>query len=472
MRKFIKRYKVWLICLILLNPFLWIWLRGVYRLWSIPNIGEPFDVALFLQTYEDSEQNAAVNYLQAELLLIDPRNLEYAEHQQDLNEFCPDCALSDFHDAKRKASFSWNSAPKLLRKYLELNRPALDQFHAGALKPFALYHAPADVASKIGLDELRELPGGKRSFDPHVIWDGWHLSLMEASRLESEGKLDEAWEYHKSLLNLEAQYSHRTPGRLGTWYYKKIRDYDDNEVALARFLSHKDLTVEQLKRYYREVKQIYESLAPSSTRYKWAWLAEQYRLENYEPAFHVISWMTGSCYSLSLEQQRFERLSALWLHNQLKYCDLPVHKRPEFQSYHSQGKALFWDRSWGWLSHYPVEEATRHNNVEYSSADLEYAYWTLWYEDLEAADMIEMYLEESQELYDQFQFALLGIAIQCYQREHGELPRSLTDLTPEFIDEFPINPEASLNPVKYEKRVGGFKLGRGKYWDTEWSVPR
>lgn len=149
-----------------LTTGLWIWrIRDVS---DIPDIGDPFDVAAAQRPLIVTESdNAFVAYEAAESKLgKPPEQLQRAELDAVL----------------------WARMNAEVRSFLEQNRPALDLWRSGTDRPNSLYCQPGTAAFMTSR---------------RPIWDLWPLckmALLEADRLEVDGKPSAAWPWYKGVL--------------------------------------------------------------------------------------------------------------------------------------------------------------------------------------------------------------------------------------------------------------------------------
>ncbi len=154
---------------------------AVWRLRSreeIPDVGDPFDVAVARQRIEvPDDANAFVAYHEAHQKLV---ALKAAMLKVDF------------------LALSWSEAAAPVREFLEQNRAALELWRAGSERPDALYHQPGLMAIDTLLPLVQDLVTFRR------------LALLEGSRLEEKGKLDQAWTWYRALLR-----SSRLVGRHG-----------------------------------------------------------------------------------------------------------------------------------------------------------------------------------------------------------------------------------------------------------------
>jgi hypothetical protein len=155
---------IFVLVAIIASPPLW-WAA---QLWSLPDIGDPFDVAAFEASTVPDDRNAFVLYEKATALL----------------------KPSSSYLAKSKGKIDWlarwSQAHPDLRRWAEDNRAALGVYRQGAERPDAFDRTAAfELVRKSTFGEL---------FSLHFI------VLLEASRLEEQGDMAGAWELYRALL--------------------------------------------------------------------------------------------------------------------------------------------------------------------------------------------------------------------------------------------------------------------------------
>jgi hypothetical protein len=175
-----------------------VWLWRVRSLDGLPDVGDPFDVAATARPIEiPDDENAFVSYSEAlELLGKKPNSIR----QTDWNKL------------------NWSNASPALRRYLESNRPALAAWRLGSERPDAVYQQPG----KMAVDTLLPAVNDLRMLNI--------MAALEASRLEDEGAMAEAWSLYKGTLRAS-----RHVGRHGAVLERAVgaRDF---EYAVRRII--------------------------------------------------------------------------------------------------------------------------------------------------------------------------------------------------------------------------------------------
>jgi hypothetical protein len=135
---------------------------------DLPDIGDPFDVALASRpVYVPESANAYVLYSEARVLRVP---LPAGASRVDFTKL------------------SWAKAGTIERDYLDANRPALEVWREGTERPDALFHQP----DSLKLDSILAIVDDLRSLAM--------LGFLEASRLEEKGRMGEAWSWYKAML--------------------------------------------------------------------------------------------------------------------------------------------------------------------------------------------------------------------------------------------------------------------------------
>jgi hypothetical protein len=175
---------------------------AVWRMRSLdglPDVEDPFDVALALQPVPISdEDNSFVSYIAASRMLT---------------------PLTTAIDRAMRKSSDWSSADQKLRNYLEKNRPALEKWREGSERPDALYHQPGDTS----VATYVPMAGHLRTFG--------RLASLEGSRLEEQGAIEEAWAWYKAMIRAS-----RHLGRHGLLIERTMGAYD-HAAAASRILA-------------------------------------------------------------------------------------------------------------------------------------------------------------------------------------------------------------------------------------------
>lgn len=135
---------------------------------TVPDIGDPFDVAAFCEITVLEEENAFKEYCEATRLLTKQPTIDFDEQ--------------DF-----KGESLWQSVPPEIQKWVEENRKTLTTWQKGTEKPDALYIQPANFTLFTLLPDVQAQHQMSR------------LARLEASRLAEAGQFEAAWKFNHAL---------------------------------------------------------------------------------------------------------------------------------------------------------------------------------------------------------------------------------------------------------------------------------
>jgi hypothetical protein len=175
-----------------------VWIWGLRSLDGLPDVGDPFDVAQARRRIDvPNSDNAYVEYSEARRLLVrEP------------------AAISKVDFAK----LTWSEAGTAVREYVEQNRPAILKWREGSERSGAVYNQPGQLAFDTILPVVQELRTLTR------------LAGLEGSRLEEQGKMEEAWAWYGGMLR-----SSRHVGSHGV-IIERLVGARNHELAAGRIL--------------------------------------------------------------------------------------------------------------------------------------------------------------------------------------------------------------------------------------------
>lgn len=200
------------------------------RVLGLPDMGHPFDVDAFGTVAIPPGENAFDDYDSADGLLIQPSN--------EVND-----ELGDVMEV------GWVAASADVRDWLEVNRPTLAHWKQATAKSRFLQVQPAEATLETQLPLTTNLRTLVR------------LGKLEALRLESEGKLDEAWEMHRAAFRCS-----RHSGMKGL-LLERLVGISTHEPAARGIMSwsrHSELTAAQLETALRNIEDDDRMTAPLS----------------------------------------------------------------------------------------------------------------------------------------------------------------------------------------------------------------
>ncbi len=159
---------------------------SVWRMRSLgdlPDVGDPFDVALARQPVEIPDRDNAYKVYANALVKA---------------EEAPSELLDAVWEAREDA-LTWSKAKPGVRALEEKNRAALEIWRQASERPDSLLHQPGETSVDTILNLMQEV----------FLHSAW--AALEGSRLEEQGAMAEAWKWYRAMLRWS-----RLVGRHGT----------------------------------------------------------------------------------------------------------------------------------------------------------------------------------------------------------------------------------------------------------------
>ena len=198
---------------------------------DLPDVGDPFDVAKYGHIKLADDDNAIEEYSIASTMLTG------AGGNQAYDELT--AVTKD----------DWSKAGTVLKTWLSTNKAALDIWRKGTEKPDSLYYQPNVYTFSTILPVIQKLREVVR------------LATAQGAKLESEGKMDEAYGWYRAILR-----SSRHLGRHGV-LIERLVGIALHAVAAER-ISHwaKDprVNAKMLRQALEDVQKIDQMTAPDS----------------------------------------------------------------------------------------------------------------------------------------------------------------------------------------------------------------
>jgi hypothetical protein len=408
----------------------------VYREWQIaglPDPGDPFDVEAFLAANPSAprEDNAIADYIAAENIV-----------HGDPSDF------SAYLGLRGELACEHDSIPPAAWHWLASNRRALELWETGARKSqrWNLSHRDADGWV---FDDDGNLP---------------LLVLLQLVKLERDGNWNEFQEWNRKVLRfgchlafhdaLSGGDNYRSSVRSGTQFRKRYR-----ECLFQLAMSHR-LDAAQLKQLLNDVTTAFQKFPPLSETLKTMYLRDSWYLST--PDYLIVDTDHGKPTHTSLflqnDPERSHRLLKHGYGNFLRYCDLPLPKRPR-----SSTDWMYDEPGWSGRRGVLLEEDVN----SWARRLLVYVSLELWYAD----DVIDAWTSEvaSQECLQ------AGLAVLIFLREKGRLPMSFEEMRDAgIIPKVPLDPWArnasQLQFQRNEKDVRIWSVGRSGDEDGDFEV--
>ncbi len=192
---------------------------AIWRLTSLnglPDIGDPFDVAVLRSFRIPDEENAFTFFRRAKEKLTPLPKLPGAQHD-------------------RSSVVAWSKTDPKLRAWVEANRASVDMFQQGAEK--------SDGISRPAGESYSE-----RCTSAEPGWLIW-LVLAEGGRREESGDTAGAWDCYRAVLRMTVHVRRR-----GSLFYRAVANshHDLLRKRLATWVADPRTTVPQLRRALEE----------------------------------------------------------------------------------------------------------------------------------------------------------------------------------------------------------------------------
>ena len=283
------------------SAFLTWWLTTLN---GLPDIGDPFDVASFIDRRVPDDENAFLLYREAVKRL-------------------PPGPSGD-------VSFEWETAGEAEKGWLERSREALGVWRRGTERPKAFYLPAGSITIATTLpvmDRIRWL---------------MRLAKLEASRLEAEGDLEGAWGWYRAIFRCSRQIGHH-----GTAVerFAGIQMHALAARQLMRWAKDPRVTPALLRRALDAVIADDAETSPLSDTLKVEYLTflktyddpdlvrkclndEDTAGADHHPWFARDPGVFGVSKAFLREPERSRRVTRLVYANLLSVCDLPARSRP------------------------------------------------------------------------------------------------------------------------------------------------
>ncbi len=388
------------------------------RLFGLPDIGPPFDLAKHGTVQITSEDNAYEAYVKASALFVPTMSLKESEER--------DKALEE----------GWPAASDGVRQWVEDNRPALELWQQGTAAPDALHHQPKDSR----VDTKSEVQQKLREFA--------RLAKLEGSRLETDGELQAAWELYRAMFR-----SSRHCGRHGMMTERiiGIAIHGMAAASIDKWAGHPNVDATMLRQALAEISEDYEMTSPTSAAFHEAYFSLQNLYDDPDlpsmlvEAFGgvsqpVISELpTRHALFLLNEPELSRRIADHVFANWLAQVDKPRHARTPLQSH--AGLLELHAPSPGAApaspTHARLEEFYRDSRLT-----------LLTFPTMAPFDVM-VGREQSRQAC-----LVVILAAQTYQRAHGEFPETLDPLQDGYLDEVPADPYGAAGEAIHYRRDG------------------
>ena len=382
---------------------------------GLPDVGDPFDVAAFERPIPD-EINAFILYKQAAAIL--PKEPE-------------------------DPPLDWNQASPARRRWLESGQEALEIWRRGTDRPDALNVPPGVLTFETRMDAVQKLRSLGR------------LAWLQGSRLEAEGDVEGALDWHLSLLR-----SSRHCGQRGTFIDRLIgigmhRWASDH---LIRWAADPKVDARMLRRALDAALAAGAATPPTSDGLKAEYLSFLHSIDDPELMLRIHDSFTtptpagGSVTNYGAtagwrssltrvrrralnEPARSRRVVRLVFANWLAYCDRPPGQRPPRVvpnpklPLESRSRALLADLyAIDATAPGPARALPPQKLANWYGSTIDALMALTYFDALERAIARERSLQGN---------LLVALASGLHLREHGEYPGTVEDLVGPYLKALP-----------------------------------
>lgn len=435
MTKLLKRYWYFWSVLLLIGLLLF-WRQSHIN--QVPYIDDPYDVAAFRDEMRDRmmEGNAYEEYHEAWKLFRIWTSVEEIEQWNSIWD-------TDGGAKQLGPILDWKLANQAADDVLNNSQEPLSYWLAGVEKPFRQQNLPH-------LNQLLVKDGQEKiDFSDYRIVrtdDLLRLSLLQASRLRSEQDYAKAWMYHFAAVRylFQPTFNARDPA--------SADEIEMVQLALEAYLAEPVLTEEMLLRIQRDLASWTIVDQPVSEEIKMSYLPDYHFFSEYSngvsKAFRSSDpkywWAWGDQLCGNVEWRH--RCIKLNYQNILRFCDLSESTKP------ASVKNRF--------SNFIYQTQGEPDDLAISSTDLVtlwgkcetvYSPWGSWL-------LFEHVFTEHKAKQTFRECLLVLIALQRYQRQHGDYPEALQDLIPRYISEIPEDRFAPGTSLRYRVENGDARI--------------
>lgn len=380
------------------------------QLRGVPDIGHPFDV----------EEFGTIN--------IDPADNAKADYEESLKVLSK-LAEPDEEEIELVLKGNWSDATQEVQNWLRDDSLILEQWQSGTEINHYLIEQPEDLTTWNTMVSASEMQAISR------------LSRLAASQAESEGRFNEAWQWHRALF----RYS-RHLGMHSTLVSHQIGSscHSMAVAGIMHWANNEFITADQLSRALEDIFEGNQLTALPSSRIRaeyFATLNEINRIEEMRATYKQVNERLKFAkefmsvrFGFDFDSNRFpgsvemyftnepeltKRLLQHQVANLLTFADLPLSDRPPLV----EGDITYFDAVSDETEFMaPTEFLNAASRSQYACLTLLKAGWN------------------EQERARQAMLEVI-LAAEWYRREHGTFPESLEEMVAaEMLSSVPIDP--------------------------------
>jgi hypothetical protein len=379
---------------------------------SIPDV-EPFDIDAFTSISVPPEKNATVLYREAAPLFVEHQTANLKQNEVEAFDKSYDEAVAK----------DWKFANDDVRRWLEANRRAMEIWKRGSQLDDSLDVPPGKV--HLATDSSLATIGGRTFARP---------ASLEAARLTAERRNDEAWDWYRSVLR-----SSRHIGMHAStiWRLVGVAMQATATDAIICWSARPEVTAAQLRKALNETLAIDAMTPPASDCFKAEYLATINSLDDAEAELGG----AATVFNLFGAREHARRSLRLIFANWLSQVDRPRFQRTEIH----RGEPELYERASaappGTPSAADLQSQCALSNPRPGGILLK----LILPAGLPVIDGIDREQARRAAL-------ILALALELYDREHGELPPNLEALVRAgYLKSIPADPFGKGEPFHYRR---------------------
>jgi hypothetical protein len=387
---------------------------------SLPNV-EPFDIDAFTSISVPNENNAAKLYREAAPLFVEHQTASLKPTEMEAFDKSYDEAVAS----------DWKFANDDVRRWLEANRPAMEIWKRGSQLDDSLDVPPGNVhlATDSSLATI-----SARAFA--------RLAVLEAARLTAQGRIDESWDWYRSVLRSSR---HIGMHACALWRLVGVAMQAIAADAIISWSARPEVTAAQLRKALDETRAIDAMTPPASDCFKAEYLATINSLDEAEAELGG----AATVFNLFGAREHARRSLRLIFANWLSQVDRPRFQRTEIH----RGEPDLYERDSaappGSPSAANIQSQCGLSSPGPSSVLLK----LMLPAGLPVIDGIDREEVRRRAL-------ILAVALELYDREHGELPPSLEALVRAgYLKSIPADPFGKGERFHYRRAESPAECG-------------
>jgi hypothetical protein len=379
---------------------------------SIPDV-EPFDIDAFTSISVPTEKNAASLYREAAPLFVEHQTAKLKQSEGEAFDKSYDEAVAK----------DWKFANDDVRRWLEANRPAMEIWKRGSQLDDSLDVPPGKVhlATDSSLATI-----GARAFA--------RLAVLEASRLTAQGHIDEAWDWYRSVLR-SSRHMEMHAGTI--WRLVGVATQAIATDAIICWSARPEVTAAQLRKALDETLAIDAMTPPTSECFKAEYLATINSFDDAEAELGGVA----TVFNIFGAREHAHRSMRLIFANWLSQADRPRFQRTEIH----RGEPDLYERDSAAPPGSPTAADIQSQCGLSSPGPGSVLLRLMLPSGLPVIDAIDREQTRRAAL-------ILALALELYDREHGELPPNLEALVRAgYLKSIPADPFGKGEPFHYRR---------------------